>query len=128
MSFRFGASTSQHGKLLYDDTQYLLALAIADHAIYGIDSVEDLWELQIPANENELLLRWHKEVRELPIIRNATQYRGVVEEPLPRETFQNILKQILKLSGYFGTPTIHAIRRGLGKPVDSEGPRSPPKP
>ena len=30
---RCGASTSQHGTLLYDDTQFLLTLAIADHAI-----------------------------------------------------------------------------------------------
>ena len=28
----YSASTSQHGKLLYDDTQYLLALALADNA------------------------------------------------------------------------------------------------
>ena len=30
--YRYDASTSQHGKLLYDDTQYLLALAFADKA------------------------------------------------------------------------------------------------
>ena len=29
----FGASTSQHGILLYDDSQFLLVLAIADYAI-----------------------------------------------------------------------------------------------
>lgn len=31
---RYGASTSQHSKLLYDDTQYLLALALAYNAIF----------------------------------------------------------------------------------------------
>ena len=53
----YGASTSQHGKLLYDDTQYLLALALADKAFWGIDSVEDFWQLQIPPDESELILR-----------------------------------------------------------------------
>ena len=55
---RYGVSTSQHGKLLYDDTQYLLALAFVDKAFWGIDSPEDFWQLQIPFGENELLLRW----------------------------------------------------------------------
>lgn len=31
-----GASMSQYGILLYDKTQYLLALALADHAIWGM--------------------------------------------------------------------------------------------
>ena len=54
---RYGASTSQHGTLLYDDTQYLLALALADNAIWGIDTFDDLWQLQIPDGYNELPLR-----------------------------------------------------------------------
>ena len=54
---RYGASTSQHGILLYDDTQYLLALALADNAIWGIDTFDDLWQLQIPDGDDELPLR-----------------------------------------------------------------------
>jgi hypothetical protein len=62
----YGASTSQHGKLLYDDTQYLLALALADHAIFGIDSFDDLWQLQIPPGEDHLILRWNDPVQSVP--------------------------------------------------------------
>lgn len=116
----FGASTSQHGTLLYDDTQYLLALAIADKAIVGIDSVEDFWDLQIPPGEDHLFLPWRQEVTELPILRNATMHQGVTNEPLSQGTFEKVLKSILQLSGYFGTATIHAIRRALGKEIDGK--------
>jgi len=49
---RYGASTFQHDKLNHDDTQYLLALAIADKAFWGIESPDDLWQLQIPAEDS----------------------------------------------------------------------------
>ena len=117
---RYGASTGQHGTLLYDDTQYLLALALADNAICGIDNLDDLWQLQIPDGDEELLLRWNDSVRELPILRNATMQRGITEEPLPKWTFDRTLKAVLNLSGYFGKATVHAIRRYLGKKVNSQ--------
>lgn len=112
---RYGASTSQHGKLLYDDTQYLLALAFADKAFWGIDSPKDFWQLQIPPGENELLLRWTESAERLPILRNATMQQGVSEGPLTKKTFDRIIKSVLNSSGYFGNATIHAIRRYLGK-------------
>ena len=115
---RYGASTSQHGTLLYDDTQYLLALALADNAIWGIDTFDDLWQLQIPDGDDELPLRWNDSVRALPILRNATMQQGITEEPLPKRTFDRILKSVLNLSGYFGNATVHAIRRYLGKKVN----------
>ena len=117
---RYGASTSQLGTLLYDDTQYLLALALADNAIWGIETFDDLWQLQIPDGDDELPLRWNDSVRALPILRNATMQRGITEEPLPKRTFDRTLKSVLELSGYFGNATVHAIRRFLGKKVNGK--------
>ncbi|KAL9118138.1 MAG: hypothetical protein Q9187_005320, partial [Circinaria calcarea] len=114
----YGASTSQHSKLLYDDTQYLLALPFADKAFWGISSPEELWQLQIPPNEDELTLRWTDSAKHLPILRNATMIYGVSEEPLPKRTFDRIIKSVLNLSGYFGNATIHAIRRFIGKKIN----------
>ena len=45
---------------------------------------------------------------------------GVSKDPLPKTIFENILKVIIKLSGYFGRPIVYAIRRGLGKYIDSK--------
>jgi len=53
---RYGASTSQHGKLLYDDTQDLLALPFAEQGILGIDSPNNSWQLQSPPGDNKLIL------------------------------------------------------------------------
>ena len=116
----YGASTSQHNKLLYDDTQYVLALAVADNAIFGVQSFKDLWQMQIPSGEDELILRWKYESIDLPILRKATMKGGVAEEPLPKETFDRIFKSALNLSGYFGKATVHAIRRYLGKKVNGQ--------
>ena len=100
---------------MHDDTQYLLAMALADGALYGITSVEDLWDMSIPEYDNALPLHWKDEALETPIVRNATKANGVTNIPLPKATFEAILKSVLNLSGYFGTATVHAIRRALGK-------------
>ena len=115
-------STSQHDKLLYDDTQHLLALALADKAIYGISSAEELWQLQIPPGDNELILQRTGSVKHLPLLRNATMQHGVSTEPLSKKTFDRIIKSVFKLSGYFDHATVHAIRRYLGKKVNGKLP------
>ena len=117
---RFGASTSQHGTLLHDDTQFLLALAIADHAIWGVNTLDDLWQLRIPDGEDELLLRWNDSVMDLPILRNATMRDGVTNEPLLKRTFDRIVKDVLNHSGFFGHATVHAIRRFVGKKINGK--------
>lgn len=94
-----------------------MSLAVADNAIWGIDSLDDFWQLQIPDREDELLLRWQDSVFTLPILRNATMQQGVTEEPLLKRTFDRIVKSVLNLSGYFGNATVHAIRRYLAKKV-----------
>lgn len=117
---RFGAPTSQHGTLLHDDTQFPLALAIADHAIWGVNPLDDLWQLQIPDGNDELPLRSNDSVLHLPILRNATMRDGVTNEPLPKRTFDRILKSVVNLSGFFGPATVHAIQRFVGKKVNSK--------
>lgn len=117
-SGKFGASTSQHGTLLYDDTQFRLALAIADQAIWGMNTLDDLWQLKTPDGEDELPLQWNDSVIHLPILRNATMRDGVTNEPLLKRTFDRVLKSVLKLSGFFGPATVHAIRRFVGKKVN----------
>lgn len=99
-------------------------MALADKALYGIESAADLWDMNIPDGDDALRLRWKDEALQLPILRNATKADGVTNEPLPQATFERILKSVLKLSGYFGTATIHAIRRSLGKKLDGKWPRA----
>ena len=109
-------------KLLHDDTQYLLALALADEAIRGIRSAKEFWQLQVPPGEDELILEWNDSVINRPILRNATMQQGVPEEPLSKQAFDRIVKSVFKLSGYFDPATVHAIRRYLGKKVNGKLP------
>lgn len=95
-------------------------MALADGALYGIGSFEDLWDMSIPDGDDALALRWKDEVLQLPIVRNAVKAYGVTNAPLPKATFERILKSVLNLSGYFGTATVHAIRRALGKKLDGK--------
>ena len=106
--------------MIFDDTQYLLALAFADKAFYDVDSPEKFWQLQIPKGEEALILRWDDAVQNLPILRNATLQDGVSEAPLPRHTFERIVRSVMRMSGYFGHATVHAIRRYLGKKLNGE--------
>lgn len=105
---------------MHDDTQFLLTMAFADNALYGIKSFADLWEMEIPAGEDALPLLWNEEALLRPILRNATKADGVTDEALPKVIFERILKSVLHLSGFCGTATIHAIRRSLGKKVDGK--------
>lgn len=95
-------------------------MALADKAFYGIESATDLWDMTIPDGDDAVRLRWKDEVLQLPILRKATKTDGVTNQPLPKTMFESILKSVLNLSGYFGTATIHAIRRSLGKKVDGK--------
>lgn len=95
-------------------------MALADKAIFGVNLVEDLWQLQIPSGENKLILRWNDSLKGLPILRNATMQQGVSEEPLSKKTFDHIVKSVFKLLGYFGQATVHAIRRYLSKKVNGK--------
>ena len=99
-SARFGASTSQHSTQLHDGTQFLLVLAIADHAISGVNTLDDLWQLRIPDGDDELPLRWNDSVMHLPILRNATF------EPLLKTTFDRIPESVLSHSGFFAPATV----------------------
>ncbi|KAI9767321.1 MAG: hypothetical protein M1840_005730 [Geoglossum simile] len=53
----FGAAGREHVKLLYNDSTLLLAMAIADEALFGFNSMEDLWRQEIPQGEDEVSLR-----------------------------------------------------------------------
>ena len=45
---------------------------------------------------------------------------GVMNEPMPEGAFTNILRSTLNNAGYFCGPSIHAIRRGLGKKIEGK--------
>ncbi|KAL2440885.1 hypothetical protein ABEF95_008226 [Exophiala dermatitidis] len=116
----FGAAGKEHERFIYNDAAYLLAMAIADGALFGFKSLDDLQKQEIPPGENELILRYNESALDGPILRKCTKADGVTDEPMPKSAFLAIYEKTLKNAGYFCRTSIHSIRRQLGKKVDEK--------
>ncbi|KIW99701.1 uncharacterized protein Z518_11114 [Rhinocladiella mackenziei CBS 650.93] len=114
----FGTAHREHEMFIYNETGFLLQMALADGALFGIHSIKDLLKKRIPYGENVLVLRYNESALKKPILRKCTKEGGVTDEPMPKSAFVNIWRSNCSNAGLFEIPTIHAIRRGLGKKVD----------
>ncbi|MCJ1474750.1 hypothetical protein MMC13_003410 [Lambiella insularis] len=114
----FRAAAKEHKCLFYNDAGFLLAIAIADGALFGYDTLDDIRRQQIPSGENELLLRFKDSSLSQPMLRKCTKTGGVTHEPIPKSSFTSIFKSAMTNAGYFCGLSIHAIRRQLGKGID----------
>jgi uncharacterized membrane protein len=54
----FGTAGREHDKSIYDDAAFLLNPAIVDRAKFAYETFADLREQEIPAGQNELVLRF----------------------------------------------------------------------
>jgi hypothetical protein len=99
---------------------YFLAMAIADKALYGIESLEDLLKMEIPAGQDELELFFKDTVLDLPILRRCTKEKGTTEEIMPKSAFLRIFRAMMRKTGYFCGTSIHAVRRYVGKKIDGK--------
>ena len=95
-------------------------MAIADNVLVGIKSEADLQELEILQGENELPLLYAPGAAEKVILRKCSKAGGVTDEPMPKSAFLNIHRNSLTNTGYPCRPSVHGIRRGLGKKVDGK--------
>jgi hypothetical protein len=95
-------------------------MAIADGALFGYKSIAELREQQIPEGEDELPLRFHVSALNRPILRKYTQAHGVTEEPMPLHAFLDIWRSTLVNADYLWGPSMHAVRRNLGKGIDGK--------
>lgn len=68
----FGSTGKEHSKLIYNCTAYFLAMAVADKALFGIESLEDLQKLEITAGEEELSLSFKESAFDRPILRKCS--------------------------------------------------------
>ncbi len=114
----FGAAGREHDLFIYDDTSFLLTLAMHDQALFDYATFADLQEQEIPAGQNEMPLRFKDEVLDKPILRKCNKAGGVTDEPMPKSAFTDILGSTFRNAGYLCATSIHAIRRQLGKKVD----------
>jgi hypothetical protein len=75
---------------------FLLALAFADNALFGYNSLSGFGDQEIPEGDDELPLRWNEEVLEMPILRAVTADGGVSDStPLTWVRFCDVLRAAL---------------------------------
>ena len=117
LSFR--VAMREHGKLRFNPVPYLLALAFADGAFFGLDSPEALERWDPDDNEPTRLL-WKPHMVNQPILRMVTRSSGVSERPLVRATFCRLFRGIVCNAGYYEIITVHSLRRGLANRIDSK--------
>ena len=55
--------------LRYNAGAFLLCLGLAEKALFGFSSVDDLSQQKIPDGDNEVHLAWHDSALEIPICR-----------------------------------------------------------
>ena len=106
-----------------DDTQYLIAFALADGAFRGIKTVDQFFSQLVPLGEDNLPLIWEPQVEDLPIVR-MIKVGSATDEPYLARTFERALKNNLARAGYRETPQVrvivHAIRRAVAAEVGSK--------
>jgi hypothetical protein len=90
----YGTAAKEHPKLLYNSTAYFFAIAIADSALFDIESLEDLQAFEIPIGEDELILSFKESALERPILRLCTKEKGIIEKKLSENAFFQIFRAV----------------------------------
>ena len=72
--------------LIWNDAAFFLPMAIADKALWGYDSLNDLQRQKIPPGDDVLPLRWDEAALDRPVLRKRTKADGVTEERMPNST------------------------------------------
>lgn len=98
----------------------LLALAIADKALVGINTASDLHKCRVPPGQFSQAVAIRPECEEVPIFRRTTSSGSVsVDEILTATTLAKYLQQLGERAGYKERLTPYAFRRGHGNVLDS---------
>jgi hypothetical protein len=78
--YSFGSAEKEHLKLIYNCTAYLLTMAIADNALFGIESLDNLLKLEIPPGKEKLELSFKESALNRPILRICIKVKDIIED------------------------------------------------
>ncbi|KAI3557141.1 hypothetical protein CABS02_02692 [Colletotrichum abscissum] len=118
---KFGTPGQDHPVLRHNVAALLMVLALADRALFGYESLEDLWDQDILSGDAFHVFRWKEDVLDLPIIRGFARDGTDLKKPLTSAVFRKDFQSSLELANYVGVaPSIHQIRRFLGKQIDKQ--------
>jgi hypothetical protein len=75
-------------------------MAVADGALFGYDSLDNVRQQVIPAGQDEVILRFKDSALERHNLRKCTKAGGVANNPMPKGAFLAIFKSTLINAGY----------------------------
>ncbi|KAI9779399.1 MAG: hypothetical protein M1835_004702, partial [Candelina submexicana] len=104
-------------KLQFNAILFFLAIALADGAIKGFSTVDELLNARIPSGRNTWLLRWQDDCLEKPVVRKVTT-EGPKAAPLTYSCLWTQLQHLATRTGFTDRLTIHSIRRGVANAID----------
>lgn len=114
---RFGIGIQNHNQLQFATGIFLLTIALADGALFGIESVEDLTEFGLHRSGLAwILLQWKEAALDKPVFKNITA-KGPQGIPLLKEHFCRFLRQIFSMASYLKNTTIHDICCALSQKI-----------
>jgi hypothetical protein len=99
---------------------FFFALAIADNALKGFETLDALMKARLPRERDSWELEWKDEARDIPVLRMASA-KGVSESKAL--TYAALWNQIVALGsrvGYRDAVKIHAIRAGVANKIVGE--------
>ena len=112
------STRNEHEKFIYNDTAFLLAMDIADGALFGYKTLDDLQKQEKSHGREQDPFSIQQVSLEAAILRRCSKAKGIRNGPMPRAAFTKIFGNALKNAGYLCATSIRAIHRQLGKKVD----------
>ena len=104
----------------YNGLMFFFALAIADNALKGYETLDELLKARLPKERDSWELEWKENACDLPVLRMASA-KGV--NKTRALTYAALWNQIVSLGnrvGYRDAVKIHAIRAGVANKIKGE--------
>lgn len=104
----------------------MIALALLDEAFEAnIHSVQDFYNVQVVPTRNSTEFHWRKDIRDIPVFRQAVQMddgtaRTSPTEALHYHTYLYYLQRLGLTAGFMQLLSPYVIRRGAGEGVEGE--------
>lgn len=107
-------------RLFRDPVAFFLALAVADNAIKGVTTVEQLLKIRPQGGNKTFQFQWNEGKGDLPVFRTVTA-KGPTSSSWNTSSMYHYLTCVSNAAGYKkGSITIHTLRRGLAYVVDGK--------
>jgi hypothetical protein len=104
---------------------YILSIGVSQDALRDkFTSIQDIFDLNIPAGRDVLRIKWKKELLNQPFLCNVRNTSGGVcilkEEAFPYAKYRDIFVRLGRVAGFEHSLELYQLRRASGRNINSE--------